>query len=168
MMNRIKKGSRLSASGSELLATNSGQTLFEIVFAIVVTSIALIAVINLATISIRNTTFSRDKTLASRHTQEAVEWLRGQRDADWNAFASNVSKSSSWCLAGLSWTSDGTHQGTCGGAGDFISGTKFKRSVSFTSVTSDTISFDVATSWDDANGTHVVSASNVFTNWKSR
>jgi Tfp pilus assembly protein PilV len=145
----------------------SGQTLFEIVFAIAVTSIALIAVINLATISIRNTIFSRDKTLASRHTQEAVEWLRGQRDNDWNAFRTNANRTH-WCLVGLSWTSMGTHQGTCGGAGDFISGTKFQRSVDFTSVASDTIAFDVSTSWDDANGTHVVTVSNVFTNWKSR
>ena len=69
---------------------SSGQSLFEVVVALAISTLVIIAVVSLAALSIRNTDFSKNKTLASKYAQDATEWLRGQRDADFDAFASNT------------------------------------------------------------------------------
>lgn len=70
-----------------------GQSLFELVVAIGIVGLVLVAIVSVATISVRNTTFSKEQSLASRYTQQAMEWLRGQRDTDWDDFKGRGSAS---------------------------------------------------------------------------
>ncbi len=146
-----------------------GQSLFEIVIAVVIVSVVLISLLNLATISVSNSSFAKNKNSASKYTEELNEWLRSERDRDWNFFSSSAS-AGSWCFPSLSWTSGRSHSGNCG-ASDKIQGTIFTRYVIFSYnplVDPNTVSVDVTTSWNDSLGLHVVTTSNIFTNWKSR
>ena len=59
-----------------------GQSLFEAVVALAISALIIVAVVALVASSIRNASFSRNVTLASRYAQQATEWLRGQRDAN--------------------------------------------------------------------------------------
>src|SRR3989304_3557712 len=87
-----------------------GQSFFEVVLALALVSIILIALVTLATISVRSATFSRNKNLATRFSQEAIEWLRGQRDTGWSDFFARSSPSgATWCLSTLNWS----HPGDC-------------------------------------------------------
>lgn len=156
----------------------SGQSLFEVVVALAVISVVIVSLINVTTVSIRNTSFSRNNTVASRYAQEATEWLRGERDAGWNTFTTNAHNSSTYCLNGLSWNS-----GNCSTL-EIIPATPFYRQVSFLCYINNPptpptppppcnnpainiVEASVTVNWSDAQGSHVVSTPIQFTNWKS-
>jgi type II secretory pathway pseudopilin PulG len=146
-----------------------GQSLYELIVAIGISALVIVGVVSLATSSIQNSTYSKNQSLATVYAQEATEWLRGQRDASITIFLANTAHSP-WCLnlEPPAWPGS---SGACGST-DFISGTTlFKRYVSFiiTSPSSKTqIEADVVVSWVDAKGTHQVTNSTNFSDWRQR
>ena len=141
-----------------------GQSLFEVVLALAVAALIIISIVALATISIRNANFSRNQSLATRYAQEAIEWLRGQRDEGWDAFTTRA-LTPLWCLKSLSWT-DATIGG-CGSSG-FISDTIFKREISFTILDASNIDTEVKVYWQDAQGLHETKTVTTFTDWREQ
>lgn len=129
-----------------------GQSLFEVVIAIFIISMIIVGVVSVSTSSLSNSIFSRNKTLAGRYSQEAIEWLRSQRDKDISGFVAKTSSNTDYCLQNLEWT----NTGLCGAA-ELISNTLFKRQMEFsTSVLSNKniIEATVVTSWNDSRGYH--------------
>jgi hypothetical protein len=102
--------------------------------------------------------------LTTRHAQEAIEWLRGQRDEDWDAFAIRA-LTPLWCLKSLSWSDAIT--GGCGSSG-FISDTIFKREISFTILDASNIDTTVKVYWEDAQGLHETKTVTTFTDWREQ
>lgn len=137
-----------------------GTSLFELIIATLVVSIVLIALVSLATKSVSLTTFSRDKTRANRYAQELVEWLRGERDAGWNAFVGRAG-TARWCMTSLAWT-----QGSTCGSGNVISGTPFTRDLNLTITGGNTVTAVVSIKWQDQSGVHETRTTNVYTDWK--
>lgn len=140
-----------------------GQSLFEVVVALAMAALIITSVVVLATLSIKSTSFSRNKTLATRHAQEAVEWLRGQRDNNLTEFKNNISISQ-WCLSDLSWNV--SNQGPCGDD-ETIPNTNFLRSSSFT-VGVNEIVVEVVVSWTDSIGFHQTNVNTIFTDWRTQ
>lgn len=145
---------------------SSGQSLFEVILALALATLIVVALVALASNSIRNVTFSKNKTLSTRYAQEATEWLRGQRDEDWDTFRANVSFCPTpphiQCLNTLSWED-------CGVCGDTEFKDKiFKREISFPEVSDNSISIEVKVYWTDAQGLHEVRSSTILTDWKSQ
>jgi Tfp pilus assembly protein PilV len=138
-----------------------GQSLFELVVAVAVCALIIIAVVSLTVNSIANSNFSRNKALAATYAQQATEWLRGQRDSNTDIFISNAENMSinPMCLNDLtSWS-----LAPCT-AGSTIAGTPFTRQVTFT-VSSpggkNIVETDVAVTWSDSQGIHeVINATN--------
>lgn len=142
-----------------------GQSLFEAIVALAISALIIVAVVSLVSNSIRNSSFSRNKTLASRYAEQATEWLRGQRDADITTF-SNHALTPNWCINNLSWT----QSGHCGGS-DFITNTIFGREVSFVINSiggKDVIEADVIVFWTDSQGYHEVRSATNFADWRQR
>ncbi len=148
------------------IQNSSGQSLFETVLAIAIVVMILTALAALATTAVRNAAFSKNKTLSTRLAQEATEWLRGERDKDWDFFTTKAMVPK-WCLASLSWTE--AKIGSCG-EGDIVGNTVFKREVIFVPdiLDPDTIEARVEVSWSDSQGSHQTRASTYFTNWMSQ
>jgi type II secretory pathway pseudopilin PulG len=142
-----------------------GQSLFEVVVAVGVFALVIAAIVGLSTSSIRNTTFSRNNALATRYSQEAVEWLRTERDTDWVAFHDRIA-ASPYCLSDLSWV----NTGGCDSLNelDAVAYTIFFREVDLSEDTPTSITATVTTSWTDSQGTHQVETSTVFTDWRVR
>jgi len=144
--------------------TQCGQSLFEVVVAVGVFALIIAAIVGLATSSIRNTTFTRNNALATRYSQEAVEWLRTQRDTDWTSFHTRaVAVPPTYCMANLSWADFGD----CG-LSDEIAETILFRQVDFSDVTDTSVTATITTSWTDSQGTHQVEVSTEFTDWRAR
>lgn len=141
-----------------------GQSLFEVVLSLAVITLIIVTLIVLASNSIRNANFSRNKTLATRKVQEAQEWLRGQRDEDFDAFATRA-LTNQYCLPTLSWT--GATIGSCG-SDDYISGTILRREVFFNTVSADNIEVQIVVYWEDAQGVHEVRSITNLTDWRSQ
>ena len=142
--------------------STKGQSLFEVVLSLAVITVVIVALIILASNAIRNTTFSKNKTLATRYSQEAMEWLRGERDADWDVFSVRA-LIPTYCLPSLSWTAASV--GTCSD-NDVLPGTTLKREITFTSVSSDNIEISVIVYWTDAQGLHEVRSITNLTDWR--
>ncbi len=142
----------------------SGQSLFEVVIALGVMSFVLVGIVSLAGASIRNSTFSNNNALASKYTQEGMEWIRQERDASWAIFSARDAidaVSTSYCLASLTPNTWLSIPPTCG----TITGTLFTREADLMTVNVDTVNAVVRVSWTDAQGTHTVRSATVFTNW---
>ena len=158
----------MKSTNLQIYKYSNGQSLFEVVVALAISTLVVIAVVSLAALSIRNTDFSKNKTLASKYAQEATEWLRGQRDSDFEVFYSNTIPSPrTWCFKTL----DFNQAGVCG-ASSMIGETVFYREVEFTNgLTSGgqtSIRARVSVYWTDAQGSHEVINSTDFTDWRQR
>lgn len=142
-----------------------GQSLFEVVIALGISAIVVVALVGLTSTSIRNATFSKNKTLAGRLAEEATEWLRGERDEDVVTFVTN-SQTPIWCLTNLNWA----NPGACG-SGDEVAGTRFMRELVFSedAGTPETIiEANVRVWWSDSQGEHEVRSATNFTDWRER
>jgi type II secretory pathway pseudopilin PulG len=152
----------------EKISNNKGQSLFEVTVALGVVGLVLLALVAVATVSIRNSTFSKNVTLATRYSQEAIEWLRSEKSSNWLALVSHISSSSRYCLDRLNW--DHPVSSDCGSR--VISGTFFKRLVYFSNLADsngdgqdDTVTAEVTTYWTDARGYHDARSATIFTSW---
>ena len=163
----------------------TGQSLFEVIFAIAIAALIMIGVVALGSKTIRNTSFSRNQAIATNYNQESIEWLRGERDAGWDFFISQTALSNSWCLKELSWTGS-TDSSACGVNG-YVSGSNlFIRQVNFECFRSnfppptplvaqprncgdfdvDTARATITTSWTDSQGDHKAESVTSFTDWR--
>ncbi|MBI2590673.1 MAG: hypothetical protein HYW33_02205 [Candidatus Blackburnbacteria bacterium] len=138
----------------------SGQTLFELVIAVGVAVLVVTGIVALVTLSLRNSGFARDQALATRYAQDALEWLRSERDNGWNTFYSRTTIST-WCLNSLGWTSPGS----CGS--NKITGTKFGRQAEFSVIDANSVNAQVRVSWTDSQGTHQSKIDTVLVNQKT-
>jgi Tfp pilus assembly protein PilV len=158
-----------------------GQSLFEVLFAVAIAAIILVGVVSLSTTSIRNTSYSNNNALATKYAQEAVEWLRGQRDEGFSIFQNHAADSTIYCLdaSPFSWG----NTGACSGS-EFITGTFFLRSVAFVCYKTDptdptsfvsevcsdvdvnNIESTVEVKWTDTQGEHEVRTVTRFTDWR--
>jgi Tfp pilus assembly protein PilW len=133
-----------------------GQSLFEVVVAVGISALIIVAIVSLAVDSIQNSNFSKNKSLASNYTQQAIEWLRGQRDADVAGFFNKAltAGSSEVCLNSLPVSIASLAISDCY-SGATIAGTPFMREVSFY-VSTHIVEADVMVSWQDSQGLHEV------------
>ena len=141
-----------------------GQSFIELIAALAVISIVLVVLVGLVTKSIANTTFSRNKSLATSYAEEAFEWLRGERDRGWST-SFYAQTANNWCIVSLNWSTGGSHSGTCGSS-EFISGTIFRRNLSFNRINAATVDATITVSWSDSIGNHETTTTTTYTNWK--
>ncbi len=136
--------------------SNKGQSLYEVVFAIAIATLVLTGVVTLSTSAIRNSTYSKNKAEATKYTQEAAEWLRGQKDEDWDNLATHLTTNEGKCLGQLNWSA---------GNGCEIDDT-FSRLIVLTQIAGD-IEAQVVVKWSDGQGEHQVKTITTYTNWRS-
>jgi len=70
----------------KILNNNFGQSLIEVVAAIAVISVGILTIVKVTTKSISNTTFARNRALASKYAQESMEEARNLRDSQPTTF----------------------------------------------------------------------------------
>lgn len=142
--------------------------MFELMMAVFITAITLVAIISLVGSSVSNSTFSRDRSEAVRYTNEIAEWLRSERDNDWNAFKNRATSGSGrvYCMQTTTWP---TSSGACG-ASAVVGTTKFVRELTLiydSAVDPNTVEARVVTTWSDSSGLHESRTSVSLTNWRT-
>lgn len=141
-----------------------GQSLFELVVALGIGALVLVGLMRVSTTSINNIIFSRTQAQATRLAEEAAEWLREERDKDWDTFRDLRANGIAWCLNTLDWSQ--AQQPGCTGE---IAGTSFARETTLTSDLSATkIDVLVRVYWTDNLGTHEVRLDSRLTNWREQ
>ncbi len=153
------------------MKNEKGQSLFEIVVALAVSTLIIVAIVALASTSIRNSSYSRNNTVATRYAQQTMEWLRSERDINWNDFYAVASATPSWCMTELDWTISNAKPNCSDN--EFIPDTFFYREVVFTAGTIDVsgvpkqyVDAFVKVYWVDSQGEHQVSSTTRFSDWR--
>ncbi len=146
-----------------------GQSLFELIMAIGLVGLILLVLVQLSTVSVRNANSSQNEAEAARLGQEAVEWLRLQRDViGWDQFIAKTTSTPTICLMNTSWTQ--TKPGPCT-SGDYISKI-FQREVVFEANDTnadgkyDRVEVVISVRYNDGQGTHTVKNSTYLTDWR--
>ncbi len=135
-----------------------GQTLVELVIVLAVVGLVITGVVSIAAVSVRNARFAKDQATAARFTQEAIEWIRQQRDSSWSGFAARAGRT--YCMDQLYWNI----VNPCT-AGQVIPNTAFTRSANLISLDASSVSVDVTVAWTDARGSHQSRMSTILTSW---
>jgi Tfp pilus assembly protein PilV len=121
-----------------------GQSMFEVIFAIGIAAIVLIALVAVSTASLRNSTFSKDNARASKLAQECVEYLRELRDEDWALLPPTGNYSG----------------GECNNQDYFDRWAQISKG-------GDSADVVVFVEWTDGTGTHQVRVDTKLTNWQT-
>jgi len=153
-----------------LKQNQSGQTLIEALVAATIVAIVLTAIISGVTLSVRNSRFSKNQSLATRYTQEAIESIHFYRDdAGWATFHSKVAGNPTLCLSELPndtdhFMSNSYIDGDC--MGNVIPFTTFEREAVFDAgIITDPITVTVTVTWSEGETTHESTSTTVFTDW---
>ncbi|MEK7504507.1 MAG: hypothetical protein AAB550_03345 [Patescibacteria group bacterium] len=78
------------------------QILIELTIALAVAMIAILALIQSATKSVSNSTYSQNQSQATNNITQAVEWLRNEKNTSWPDFITHAS-GLKYCLNTLDW-----------------------------------------------------------------
>lgn len=127
------------------LKNENGQSLIEVLVALAVMVIVILALVRVTTVSIRNATFAKNRALATKYAQEWIEETRKSRDNNSVSFFNDTNLCSRLAQSiGIF-----TRQITCSLSTD-----------------KKTMTVKVVVSWVDAQGTHKSELTTRLTKWK--
>lgn len=138
-----------------------GQSLFEVVIAVGVITVVLVALVGLIVTTQKNTNVAKDNFQATKLAQELSEWIRGERDTSWLTFYSNTAIATS-CFDQLAWG----NTGTCSEA-EVIPNTNYYREATFVRQSANQIHVTVTVRWTDGQGGHSANTETTLTNWRN-
>ncbi|HUW21746.1 MAG TPA: type II secretion system protein [Candidatus Bathyarchaeia archaeon] len=142
-----------------------GQTLFEIVTVIAVIALVITVLVKGLTLSLKNSRFVREKSMARNYSNQVMEWLILQRDHSWNTFTGHLGI---YCLNDLSW--DDLTWPDLGACQDdeFISGTNYQREATLTAVgeSNQEVEVRVEVIWQSPRGQESYPLVQNLTDWR--
>lgn len=148
---------------------SSGQTLVEMVVAVGMVSLVLVAIVSGIAISIRNSRFSKNKALATRYAQEGIEKFRFYRDEyGWEPFFNEMqSGGEDYCFADFPLSLEDISDRTGNCTTETISGTEYTRyaQVIVTTIPSDWVDVVIGVSWYEGAVAHSVELPTRFNDW---
>lgn len=122
--------------------SEKGQTLVEVVVALGVAVLVIIALVAATTTSVRNAQFAKNQSLATKYAQEGMEKVRALRDQNPTTF----------------WSKTGTETETLG---------IFTRKITYNEIIDNQkMEVTVTVSWTEGSVTHKSEQVSYFTNWQ--
>lgn len=82
------------------------QVLVELMLAFAVAMVAILALVQSSTKSLSNATVSKYETQATQYANEAIDWLRAQKNVNWINF-NNRKSNRYYCLNTIDWNTTG-------------------------------------------------------------
>lgn len=157
-------------SKSEKRMANSGQTLMEMVAALGVAVVIIVALSIVVVRAIRSTQIAKNQSIATKLTQEALEGVRTIRDqSGWQQFSAYTAESGT-CYK-VNSTSVVLETTTCP---ETLTGelSQFKRQINLlqTGIAGQESTHrvvEVELTWQDSSGTHNSKARTILTNWQT-
>ena len=143
----------------------SGFSLIEVLIFITVMSLFFVSAAAVVSVVVKNMKVNEHKILGTRFAQEAVEWVRSEKEIDWNAFserAPSTGSPSEYCLNSLAWNSM-----PC----DYSLKTLYQRTVTLKSIESVggykyQVDVSVLVKWNEPGRTYSVPVNTTFSIWE--
>jgi type II secretory pathway pseudopilin PulG len=144
-----------------MVANKKSFTLIEVLIFVTILSLFLLLLPRSLIISLRNLKIQEHKILATRYAEELLEWLRGEKEVDWNLF---TTKSDTYCFN----SSPISSWGNLGNCSSYSLNTLYKREVVLTSYGTPPyqVNVSITVSWQELGQTYQVPINTVFTVWE--
>ncbi|HLL60099.1 MAG TPA: type II secretion system protein, partial [Candidatus Nitrosocosmicus sp.] len=119
-------------------------TIIEVLIFITLISFLFISVSYIMTATLRDTRSNEYKLVATHYADELKEWLRGEKEDDWNNF---ITHEGSYCFNStiLEWPSSGSCSGYINDSYDV-----FQRSVKLTKDSANQMTVNIQVVWNEA------------------
>ncbi len=138
----------------------NGQSLIETIIALGIAVFIIVALTQSVIMSVKNTQFAKNQTLATRYGQEAIEKIRNVRDLlGWPTFYNNYNGTTK-CINSGEYT-NWSDSVPC----EINIGDIFIRQATFEGDT-DQLTITVTTSWTDTTGDHNSEQVTILTRWQ--
>jgi type II secretory pathway pseudopilin PulG len=145
--------------------TQAGFSLIEVLIFITVMSIFFVSAAAVVSVVVKNMKVNEHKILGTRFAQEAVEWLRSEKEIDWNAFSQRAPSSGAlaeYCLNSLAWNSM-----PC----DYSLKTLYQRTVTLKSIESVggykyQVDVSVLVKWNEPGRSYSIPINTTFSIWE--
>lgn len=142
-------------------------TLIEVLVFTTILSLFFVVAAAVVIISLHNMKISEHKILATRYAQEALEWLRSQKEVDWNQFILRDNPSglgTTYCINTLNWN-------TVSSCTTYGLGTPaiFKREVKLTNQSGTPVTqikIEIVVSWQEVGESYRVPINSLFSVWE--
>ncbi len=176
---------RISNIKYQISNIQSGQSMIEMLLALGVAAVVLVALVKVASLSVTSSVFARQKSQATRLGSEALEWARSQRDElGWDGFYAKVTGAPGgvgYCLPSIpvgspaDWGSQAPDEGPgvplpCGASG-VVPNTEFTRwlKVSVLDPAVAQVEISAKVRWSDSKRiVHDSVVSQRLSNWKNK
>lgn len=152
----------------KIITLKKGQSLVEVVMAVGIISLILVGLVSAISFSLSNTQYARNKALATKYSQEALEWFRSERDTlGWAAFVSYAPtvtcNKNNYCQNQntFSWSVPGTCTGVIVDNLNI-----FKRNTYLQTESPDRVKVSVTTQWSQGSRDPSVVLSTYLTNYR--
>ena len=147
-----------------MITSKKSFTLIEVLIFVTILSLFFVTAITITVVSLRNLKIQEHKILATRYAEELLEWLRGEKEADWNQFTTH---SGPYCFNSSPIPmSNWPTSGNCPPA-SFLNNL-YKREVILTPQGSPPYQVNVSITvlWQELGQTYQVPINTVFTVWE--
>jgi len=139
-------------------------TLIEVLIFITILSLFFVVATAVTIASLRNLKIQEHKILATRYAEELLEWLRGEKEIDWNQF---INYRGTYCFNSSpipmsNWPASGNCL-----TGSFLNNL-YKREVILNPQRSPPykVSVSITVSWQELGQTYQIPINTVFTVWE--
>jgi len=147
-----------------MITSKKSFTLIEVLIFVTILSLFFVAAAAITIASLRNLKVQEHKILATRYAEELLEWLRGEKEADWNQFTTH---SGPYCFnSSPIQMSNWPTSGNCP-TGSFLNNL-YKREVTLNPQGSPPYQVNVSITvlWQELGQTYQVPINTVFTVWE--
>lgn len=138
------------------LYDEAGQSIIEAVVAVSVVVLIIITLVSAVTVSVKNATFAKNKSLATKYVNQGLEAVRSIRDSNWQNLLDASGKVNGLSFDGSQWIFSGSSD---------TPATSFTRTVTVSGNETEVI-VEVKVSWIQGTKTFSSSATTNFTRWK--
>ena len=133
-----------------------GQSLVELIMAFFIMALVVVAIVGLSTISVRNSSSARDKSVARRYAEEGIEWVKKRRDLKWQSLWEHGDSSlKTYCFNTFPQSDSSWVNGSCA-SGSFIPGTIFSRELKLQRDGENALNVQVIVKWGGSQDYHEV------------
>ncbi len=135
----------------------TGFTLIEVILFVSLISVVFVTFASLSTVQLRSSRINEHKIIATHYAEELREWLRGEKEENWNTFI--ATRMDTWCFNSEPISSWGT-LGICG----YDLDNRYKRTVVLEAGENNTqVTADIVVSWMEGQNSYQVPIAGVFT-----
>ena len=142
-----------------------GFSLIEVLVFVTVLGVFFVAAATVVTFLLSTMKASEHRIIATRYAEEAIEWIKTEKEEDWSVFAGNSSDSGKrYCANTLNWDTTGA----CATSNLFGTPTIFKREIVLTSSGApiDQVTVSVIVYWNETNRTDDVTIDTILKVWE--